>query len=55
MNTLGNQAEKVALSYLEQQGLTLIKKNYQTRLGEIDLNYARWQKYCVCRSQIKKK
>lgn len=37
MNTLGNQAEKVALSYLEQQGLTLIKKNYQTRLGEIDL------------------
>jgi putative endonuclease len=37
MNTLGNQAEKVALSYLEQHGLTLIKKNYQTRLGEIDL------------------
>ena len=37
MNTLGNQAEKVALSYLEQKGLTLIKKNYQTRLGEIDL------------------
>jgi putative endonuclease len=37
MNTLGNQAEKVALSYLEQQGLTLIEKNYQTRLGEIDL------------------
>ena len=37
MNTLGNQAEKVALSYLEQQGLTLIIKNYQTRFGEIDL------------------
>ena len=37
MNTLGNQAEKVALSYLEQHGLTLIKKNYQTRFGEIDL------------------
>lgn len=37
MNTLGNQAEKVALSYLEQQGLTLIKKNYQTKFGEIDL------------------
>lgn len=37
MNTLGNQAEKVALSYLEQQGLTLIKKNYQTRFGEIEL------------------
>lgn len=37
MNTLINQAEKVDLSYLKQQGLTLIKKNYQTRLGEIDL------------------
>lgn len=37
MNTLGNQAEKVALSYLQQQGLILIAKNYQTKLGEIDL------------------
>ncbi len=31
MNTLGNQAEKVALSYLEQQGLTLIKKRILKR------------------------
>lgn len=37
MNTLGNQAEKVASSYLEQQSLTLIKNNYQTRFGEIEL------------------
>jgi Holliday junction resolvase-like predicted endonuclease len=33
MNTLGNQAEKVALSYLEQQGLTLIKKEFSNEIG----------------------
>ncbi len=33
MNTLGNQAEKVALSYLEQQGLTLIKKELSNEIG----------------------
>jgi putative endonuclease len=37
MNTLGNEAEKVALNYLLQQGLRLISKNYQTKFGEIDL------------------
>ncbi len=33
MNTLGNQAEKVALSYLEQQGLTLTKKELSNEIG----------------------
>lgn len=33
MNTLGNQAEKLALSYLEQQGLTLIKKELSNEIG----------------------
>lgn len=37
MNTLGNEAEKVALAFLMQQGLCLISKNYQTKFGEIDL------------------
>jgi len=36
-NALGQQAEDLALSYLEQQGLTLIQRNYRSRYGEIDL------------------
>lgn len=33
----GDWAEKVALEYLQKQGLTLIRQNYRTRRGEIDL------------------
>ncbi len=33
----GEQAEQVALSYLQQQGLQLITRNYRCRRGEIDL------------------
>lgn len=33
----GVQAEQMALTYLEQQGLTLVEKNYHSRRGEIDL------------------
>ena len=36
-NSLGQQNEDLALTYLRQQGLTLIQRNYRSRLGEIDL------------------
>lgn len=36
-NSLGQQNEDLALTYLQQQGLTLIQRNYRSRLGEIDL------------------
>ena len=35
--TQGVKAEKQALLFLEQQGLTLVCQNYYCRLGEIDL------------------
>jgi putative endonuclease len=35
--TVGRQAEHLALRYLERRGLTLVKANYRTRRGEIDL------------------
>lgn len=34
---LGEQLETVALRYLEANGLTLICRNFQCKLGEIDL------------------
>lgn len=37
MNPSGTAAEQQACVYLQQQGLILIKRNYQTRCGEIDL------------------
>ncbi|HEY5716181.1 MAG TPA: YraN family protein, partial [Psychromonas sp.] len=36
-NSKGVLAEKQALSYLQEQGLTLICQNYYCRFGEIDL------------------
>lgn len=33
----GEQAEQLACSYLQQQGLRLLEKNYRCRQGEIDL------------------
>jgi len=36
-NTRGQQAEDLALTYLKQQGLILIQRNYRSRYGEIDL------------------
>ena len=35
--TKGQQAEQLACEYLQQQGLTLVDRNYYCRLGEIDL------------------
>lgn len=37
MNNLGADAEQIAATYLQQQGLTLISSNYHCRFGEIDL------------------
>lgn len=34
---IGKKAEDIACSYLQQNGLTLIQRNYQCRFGEIDL------------------
>lgn len=36
-NSIGQRAEQDALNFLRQQGLTLVTRNYQCRLGEIDL------------------
>jgi len=36
-NALGEQGEKLALNFLQQEGLTLILKNYRNKFGEIDL------------------
>lgn len=33
----GNQGEALAAQWLEQQGFTIITKNFQVRLGEIDI------------------
>jgi putative endonuclease len=34
---LGMRAEQIAREYLQQHGLTILKRNYRRRLGEIDL------------------
>ena len=35
--SLGRDAEARALAFLEQQGLTLVEKNFRCRAGELDL------------------
>jgi putative endonuclease len=37
MNNLGSDAEQIAATYLQQQGLILVTSNYSCRFGEIDL------------------
>jgi len=36
-DSVGNAAEKAAMTYLKKQGLKLIEKNFRCRFGEIDL------------------
>lgn len=36
-NRIGDDAEVLAINYLQQQGLTLIDRNYHSRRGEIDI------------------
>lgn len=37
MSERGRDAEERAATFLKQQGLTLIERNYRCRLGEIDI------------------
>ncbi|MEH8019886.1 YraN family protein [Rheinheimera metallidurans] len=37
MNKLGQLYEQLALDYLQNQGLQLVQRNFQCKLGEIDL------------------
>ncbi len=37
MNKLGAEAERIAATFLQQQGLILLENNYSCRYGEIDL------------------
>lgn len=37
MNNLGQEAEQFAATFLQQQGLKLLEKNYSCKFGEIDL------------------
>ena len=34
---IGDFGEKMACSYLEEQGITVLKKNFHARCGEIDM------------------
>lgn len=34
---LGEKGEKLAIKFLKKQGYKLIKRNYKTRIGEIDI------------------
>lgn len=37
MNNLGKQGESIAKEYLENNGYKVLKTNYTTKLGEIDI------------------
>jgi putative endonuclease len=37
MRARGSRAEDTAADFLQQQGLTLVERNYRCRFGEIDL------------------
>jgi putative endonuclease len=37
MNTLGKQGEAIALDFLRNKGFSIIRKNYRTVFGEIDI------------------
>ena len=37
MNTLGKEGEDIAADFLKRKGLIIIKKNYRTIFGEIDI------------------
>ena len=36
-DNIGQHSEDLALTFLRQKGLTLVQRNYRSRLGEIDL------------------
>ncbi len=37
MNTLGKEGEEIALDFLRNKGFSIIRKNYRTVIGEIDI------------------
>ncbi len=37
MNLLGSEGESLALRFLKRKGYTILARNYQTRIGEIDI------------------
>lgn len=37
MNTLGKEGEEMAVDFIRKQGFKIIKKNYRTAFGEIDI------------------
>ena len=58
----GQQQEQLASNYLTAQGLQLIKKNYQCKVGEIDLiintplgQRSRRDEYAIGRTAVKYK
>ncbi len=37
MNTLGKEGERIAKEFLKKKGYSILKENYRTPLGEIDI------------------
>ena len=37
MNTLGKEGEKIAKEFLKKKGYSILKENYRTPFGEIDI------------------
>jgi Holliday junction resolvase-like predicted endonuclease len=50
----GQSGESIALAYLEERGFRLIERNWNCRLGEIDLIVERGRGDPVYRSKITK-
>ena len=45
-NQLGPQGEELACVYLQEQGYTILERNYRNRVGEIDIVAKEGEHYC---------